>query len=190
MMLILKKTKYHFLCWRLQNKWFFVNILIEVRGVNTAEIENLKTRVNIHKNNLLTKKRLLKEQEEWQSMFNEVEEMVFELKKQYNNTKSDDDKAKLDSWLKEEQDYINVLDEYTHDINEINIELNVYRDEDYRIELNFIERITRYNDNVKKIKEIEDISSKALSTYPASYLLTPEGVLLSTSKTPFSCSFS
>lgn len=146
----------------LQNKWFFANILIEVIGVNTAEIDNLRIRVNTHKDNLLKQKKLLRAQEEWRLMLNDVEEMVEELQKQYEKTNSEEDKAKLEEWVKEQKDYLNLLDEYTHDINKINVDLNVYRDEDYRIELNFIERLTRYNENVKRIKEIEEISIKSL----------------------------
>ena len=131
--------------------------------MNTNEIEQITKRVNSYKERLQTKRQLESEKQEWEAMYLEVQDMVKEVQEKYNQSQTDEDKALLDSWLVEEKAYVELLDEYTTDLEKINQELGVYRDSDYQIELQYLENVTRYREIEKRIQFIEEESRKAIS---------------------------
>ena len=126
-------------------------------------INRLKERIQNHKNKLLEKEQMENEKNQWKKMYEELKSIREEKEKLYNNSTTEKNKQELDSWLQEENAYIELLNQYTIDINKINEELDVYSDEDYRREFALVSASVEFEDISRRMKEIENQSKKKLS---------------------------
>ena len=126
-------------------------------------INRLKERIQNHKNKLLEKEQMENEKNQWEEMYEELKSIREEKEKLYNNSTTEKNKQELDSWLQEENAYIELLNQYTIDINKINEELDVYSDEDYRREFALVSASVEFEDISRRMKEIENQSKKKLS---------------------------
>lgn len=126
-------------------------------------INRLKERTFNHKNKLLEKEQMENEKKQWEDMYAELKNIIKEKEALYTQSKNERDRQELDSWLQEENAYIELLNEYTTDINKINEELEVYSDEDYRREFALVSASVEFQDISKRMKEIEYQSKKKLS---------------------------
>jgi len=126
----------------------------------------LKEKVEHYKELIKNKEEIEKQYNTWKEFYEdlkkETEEAknIYEIRKRLNPAAAEEAKKEIDSWLQQEKDCLNIIDEFTTKFDEINAELNKYDEETIKAEVEYIANTIRFDEISKTMKEIEKRSKK------------------------------
>lgn len=122
---------------------------------------NIKQKVKKYQDIITKKEELTKEYSDWLELYKEIKQLVTKLRKIYETEKTEEAKRELDKWLKEEKDYLEIINEYSDKFNEINSQLGTFDRDIIEEQALYLAKVTEYEQISKEMKAIEKRSKKA-----------------------------
>ncbi len=121
---------------------------------------DMKSNVAHYKELIKEKEKLEKEYSSWVELTHEMHTVLAKVKAVYDVGKTEEAKEELDKWLKEEKDYLEIIDEYAEKFKEINAELDSLDTALLEEQGEYLANLTRFQEISDKMKEIEKRSKK------------------------------
>lgn len=124
------------------------------------KIEEIKINVEQYKLLLSKKEELEKKYNSWVELYGDLVKELAKVKELYKNDNSEKARLALDESLKEEKEYLEIINDYGARLKAINDEFNTYDHETLETQRQYLANITRFQELSKLMKEIEKRSKK------------------------------
>ena len=125
----------------------------------------IKEQVKKYQDILTKKEELTKEYSDWLELYKDIKNMVAKLRSIYEVSQTQEAKAELDKWLKEEKDYLEIINEYSEKFIALNSQLADFNEEQIEEQVDYLAKVTEYEQISRRMKEIERKSKKTAGGY-------------------------
>ena len=125
----------------------------------------IKEQVKKYQDILTKKEELTKEYSDWLELYKDIKNMVAKLRSIYEVSQTQEAKAELDKWLKEEKDYVEIINEYSEKFIALNSQLADFNEEQIEEQADYLAKVTEYEQISRRMKEIERKSKKTAGGY-------------------------
>jgi hypothetical protein len=105
-------------------------------SVYVLEITELKNKIKTHENDIIEKRKVANDLNEFNDLYTELNGILNDLTKTYKSTNNRLDKEKLDSYLREELDYLNLINSLFDNLNNYHDVVGVSSSESIKNEWN------------------------------------------------------
>lgn len=125
----------------------------------------IKEQVKKYQDILTKKEELTKEYSDWLELYKDIKNMVAKLRSIYEVSQTQEAKAELDKWLKEEKDYLEIINEYSEKFIALKSQLADFNEEQIEEQVDYLAKVTEYEQISRRMKEIERKSKKTAGGY-------------------------
>lgn len=118
-------------------------------------------KANYYKSLILQKEELLKEYESWNKLYLEVKELLDASKAAYDIKQTEEAKENYEKWVKDSEEYLAMVCEYSEKFEKINQELDTYDHETMGQQVDYFANLTKFEAITKELQKIQKASLKA-----------------------------